>query len=169
MKAKATTMPNNEITVEEWKAMQVKPKRGRKAKDAPPVRPEAEYLDLRLPVPPSANALFVQGINRRTGKPIRVKTAEYTTWLKDSEAALFGVKLFLVPSPLRIFFTFCGDWNESRDGSNAIKAVEDFLVSIGVITDDSLKHIVAESWEYEPSDEPAFVRVEIMHWKRKDM
>lgn len=87
---------------------------------------------VRVPVPPSANALFVTFRDR--GGLRRARTSEYKAWataagfmIKTQRPSRIGGKVnvrILVPR------------NARRDLSNHVKAVEDLLVGMQLIDDD---------------------------------
>lgn len=101
-----------------------------------------------IPAPPSSNHLFRNATNRKTGKPIRVKSNEYNDWI----ASVLGELATLAPPasyPCRYRLLLTGKWNVLRDGENAQKGVLDAAIKAGVIPDDSLKYIWGGSWDYE--------------------
>lgn len=87
---------------------------------------------VRVPVPPSANALFVTFRDR--GGIRRARTREYKAW---ANAAGFMVK---AQRPNRIAgkvdVRILIPRNNRRDLSNHVKAVEDLLVGMQLIDDD---------------------------------
>jgi Holliday junction resolvase RusA-like endonuclease len=89
-----------------------------------------------LPVPPSANNLFVSGVSRR------VKAPAYRAWLRE---AGWRLKLQIPPTaamcatvagPVRVRIE--AGLARRRDLDNAIKGILDLLVRHRVIEDDSL-------------------------------
>lgn len=87
---------------------------------------------VRVPVPPSANVLFVTFRDR--GGIRRARTREYQAW---ANAAGFMVK---VQRPNRVAgkvdVRILVPVNNRRDLSNHIKALEDLLVGMALIDDD---------------------------------
>lgn len=84
---------------------------------------------IRLPVPPSVNALF----RNATGKG-RVKTGHYKAWLMEA-----GIKLKIQrPIPVLGRYTLLIRIPQSLQGDidNRIKAVSDLLVTHEVVEDD---------------------------------
>lgn len=102
-----------------------------------------------VPLPPSANALFIV-----KGK-YRVKSPEYRAWLG---AAVPALAFLNSPAgyPCRYRILLAGRVNVQRDGANVEKALIDACVTAGVITDDSLKYVRRGEWEWAPgAHEPA--------------
>jgi Holliday junction resolvase RusA-like endonuclease len=96
---------------------------------------------LRLPVPPSVNALFYnrrKGAVGRNGKKLRGrgKTDEYKAWLDEADGWLLEQKRGLTPitGPCSMRITIPA--KTRGDVSNRIKSVEDFCVSRGLTSDD---------------------------------
>ena len=84
---------------------------------------------IRLPVPPSVNALF-----RNAAGKGRVKTGQYKAWLMEA-----GLKLKLQrPIPVLGRYTLLIRIPQSLQGDidNRIKAVSDLLVTHEVVEDD---------------------------------
>lgn len=106
---------------------------------------------VELPPPPSTNNLFFTKGKRR------FKTDEYKAWLASAVPILSRLKR--PDLPCEIYLYLIGNWNERRDGSNTVKAVEDALVAAGVIPDDSLKYVRREVWVYEEADCDPVIRV----------
>lgn len=113
---------------------------------------------VELPLPPSNNALFVQTTNRKTGKPLRVKTKEYKVWLAIASPLMVQLKS---PDayPVVCMYLLSGALNEARDGANCEKALTDCAVAMGVIPDDCLKYVASGHWFYDPGPEPPKVVV----------
>lgn len=118
-----------------------KPKRKRKHYDTPkPAVCLGTEPRVTLPLPPSANELFVCVRNRR------VKTREYRDWIA---AALPLCRRLRPPAslPCTFFFVLEGRVNIQRDGANCEKALTDLCVRAGVIPDDSLKYVLSGYWQ----------------------
>lgn len=83
---------------------------------------------IRLPVPPSTNALY---------RGRRYKTNEYKNWrlVAGLSVAQSGVQKFEGP----VVISIKAPENNRRDISNYIKAVEDLLVLHEIIEDDRCK------------------------------
>ena len=92
-------------------------------------------IEVTIPVPPSANALFA---NRTRGSG-RVKTREYKAWLED---AGYHVRLAWAAQgkpeienhPMQLMIS--AGIGRHRDLSNCCKAIEDLLVSVLPVPDD---------------------------------
>lgn len=85
---------------------------------------------ISIPVPPSVNQMFANNPKRGRG---RFKTKVYKDWLKHAGAELMLQK----PEPVRGKYRFYLTLPKIRgDGSNRIKAAEDFLVAHKLVDDD---------------------------------
>ena len=95
-----------------------------------------------LPFPPSVNSMFrnVQGRGR-------VKTQEYKDWLMEAGLMLRRQKPVAVVGQAELLIEL--DHTRRGDASNRIKAVEDLIVTHGILADDSKKYVkrVTVSWE----------------------
>lgn len=99
--------------------------------DAPATTSQPGFT-VRVPVPPSANALFVTFRDR--GGIRRARTSEYKAW---ATAAGFMVKAQRPHRVLgKINVRILVPRNARRDLSNHVKAVEDLLVGLQLIDDD---------------------------------
>lgn len=116
---------------------------------APPVVPEPERSRDRvtLPLPPSANNLF---LTTRGGK--RVKTAEYRAWLAAAVPLLRELRRPALPCAY--CYVLLGAVNPRSDGGNREKPILDASVEAGVIPDDCLKYVAGGSWGHEATDGP---------------
>lgn len=90
---------------------------------------------IRLPVPPSVNALYA---NRRRGKGYgRIKTSGYRRWQEDAGKWMLtqwrDIKSQTVTGPCVVTIRLP---KIRGDVSNRIKALEDFLVSHYLTSDD---------------------------------
>lgn len=90
---------------------------------------------IRLPVPPSTNALYA---NRRRGKGYgRIKTSSYHRWTADADKWLLtqwqAIKPHTVTGPCALAIRLP---KIRGDASNRIKCVEDYLVSRAITGDD---------------------------------
>lgn len=115
---------------------------------------------LFLPFPPSTNTLF-------SGKARRFKSPAYKAWLKEAEADLQfqkytdGFKWKNHKGKVRICLLLKAPDKRQRDCSNYIKAVEDFLVTHGVIAGDDSRYVrsVYVEWK-DDMREGCFVVIE---------
>ena len=91
---------------------------------------------IRLPVPPSTNALYA---NRKRGKGYgRIKTGGYRQWLADADSWLLAQWHALPTHSVSGSCSIAIRVPKVRgDISNRIKAAEDFLVSRLITSDDS--------------------------------
>lgn len=88
-----------------------------------------DHIFLWLPVPPSANNLFA---NRRRGG--RYKTKRYLEWIKKAGAEV----LLARPRPIQGSYALSLTLPKIRgDADNRIKAVNDLLVDMCLVGDDS--------------------------------
>jgi hypothetical protein len=84
--------------------------------------------------PPSTNHLFPTYGKRR------VKSNEYKAWIEAAGWSLAAAKLKKHIFPVILLLTF-GNLPAASDVSNRIKAVEDLLVTHGILPGDSIKHV----------------------------
>lgn len=102
---------------------------------------------LRLPVPPSVNALFYNRSVRagKNGKHLtgRGITTQYRAWLKAADGWYMMQKRAIKPvrGPCEIRIKIPP--NKRADPSNKIKAAEDFLVSREITGDDRNNHKIS--------------------------
>lgn len=96
-----------------------------------------------LPVGPSLNGMFK---NARKG---RMRTDQYKKWATTAGHTLNLSRARPVASPVAITMSF-GRLNIQSDISNRCKALEDLLVTHGIIEDDSVKHVRRIVLEYTP-------------------
>lgn len=97
-------------------------------------------ISLWLPFPPSLNSLYPGTVRRH-------KSKAYEAWIIEAKQALqqqdkgagFNV-------PVSISYEFGQPDKKRRDLDNLFKAPNDFLVSQGVIVDDSLIHRISAQW-----------------------
>lgn len=94
-------------------------------------------LTLKLPVPPSVNAAFV---NRKSGEGHgRIKSAAYKTWLKEADGFYYEQslsKVRAVEGPYRVSIFL--HYGLRGDVDNRIKLVLDWLASRRITPDDAL-------------------------------
>ncbi len=93
-----------------------------------------------LPYPPTVNNLF---FNVRHG---RVKTDAYRAWLENAGHAINVQGKKRICGPVSLSIGLVRPDKRKRDLSNTIKSVEDLLVSMGVIEDDSLVQKLSVQW-----------------------
>ena len=116
-------------------------------------RKPCSAVELRLPFPPSVNALHFNA-PKKNAKPFngrvtrgRISTSEYLSW-QDQAGWEINVQ-----KPGRVVrrCVITIDLDDSRQGdcANREKAVVDLLVTHGIIPDDSKKHVkrVSIGWE----------------------
>lgn len=93
-----------------------------------------------LPFPPSVNNLFANG------KKGRFRTDKYETWrtLAGQEIMAQGRKRLKGAVSMSVLAVRPD--KRKRDLSNLLKAIEDLLVDMGVIEDDSLIERISIQW-----------------------
>ena len=101
-------------------------------------------LRYTLPYPPSTNGLF---FNASRG---RAKTGHYRAWLKAAGEEILAQGRSRVRGPVAISILVGRPDKRRRDISNLIKGVEDLLVTMQVIDDDSNVERVSAQWSGEP-------------------
>lgn len=92
----------------------------------------APGFTLRVPVPPSANALFVTFRDR--GGIRRARTKEYKAWATAAGFMVNAQRPNRVAGKVNVRILV--PRNNRRDLSNHVKAVEDLLVGLQLIDDD---------------------------------
>jgi len=102
-------------------------------------------IALTLPVPPSTNALFKNVAGRG-----RVKTVEYSRWLKHADAAFYCARPKPISGPVEI--TILCEENNRRDLGNYEKSVTDWLVRCDLIDGDRCKVVrkITLAWHAGP-------------------
>lgn len=105
---------------------------------------------VRLPVPPSANELFVTFPDR--GGMRRGKTKIYKAWLTAAGWCLNAARCQPIKGPVMLEL-LCPE-NGRRDLSNHLKATEDLLVGMSLIEDDRCKIVrrIILDWHSLDSD-----------------
>ena len=100
------------------------------------------FVRIELPMPPSVNAAYANGGNKRG----RHKTPTYTAWealagscVKDSHRAGYG--------PYSLSICLRRPDKRRRDLGNFEKVVSDLLVAHGVVKDDSLCERLSMQWD----------------------
>lgn len=104
-----------------------------------------------LPMPPTTNNLYPTVL--RGGRPVRVKSKQYTDWLNGAgyliNAAAAKARAEGMALPLSCEVSLSLTIQRPRKGSdvtNRNKAVEDALVAFGVIKDDSYVSDARQVW-----------------------
>lgn len=127
----------------------VKTALGRGGEVAPKLRRVAEHgecASIKIPAPVSVNAMYrnVAGVGR-------VKTKELKNWKLEAEWELARQNPPRFVGQVDISITLRYPPKGRADCSNYIKAVEDLLVTCGVIEDDSCKYVrsVSARWSHE--------------------
>lgn len=118
-----------------------------------------EGLTLRLPRPPSVNAMY-QNASRG-----RVKTPTYRSWCIVAGNCI----------PMRLRGSFIGKYSihitverenkRTRDLDNLIKPINDALKVAGVIRDDSDCEHITMDWLDVPKDKSPEVHITLKEWK----
>jgi len=93
-----------------------------------------------LPYPPTTNHLFA------TAGAKRVKSRAYRAWIDAAGCEIMAQGRQRVHGPVTLAIALRRPDKRKRDLSNAIKAVEDLIVSMGVIDDDSLVQRLSVQW-----------------------
>lgn len=93
-----------------------------------------------LPYPPSVNGLF---FNASKG---RVKTDAYRAWRRAGGEAILVQGRKHVHGPVSLCVALVRPDKRRRDLSNTLKAIEDLLVEMQVIDDDSLVTRISVQW-----------------------
>jgi crossover junction endodeoxyribonuclease RusA len=99
-------------------------------------------IEIRLPLPPSTNALYANV----PGKG-RVKSSRYRTWLNAAGWALKEQKPKSVSGDYRLWIWAERPDNRRRDLGNLEKPLSDLLVAHGVVSDDSQCVALCLFWE----------------------
>ncbi len=101
-----------------------------------------QEIRLWVPTPPSTNNLFRNNVSGG-----RVKTQEYQAWEKWAGMEIMAQRPGKIQGKVVLDF-FHGNRSPIADCSNYIKALEDLLVSMGIIEGDSAKVVqrVSSCW-----------------------
>jgi crossover junction endodeoxyribonuclease RusA len=95
----------------------------------------------KIPVlPPSANRLW-----RRSGTRIHKATA-YTRWLADTGLYVKAQRPMPVVGPYKLSISAVRPDKRRRDVDNLIKPINDLLVHLGLVRDDSDCDLVSARW-----------------------
>lgn len=103
------------------------------------VQPGA-MLRYELPFPPTVNHLFAS-VGKR-----RVRTARYQAWAREAGNFILIQGKRRMHGRVAISLSLVRPDKRRRDLSNTIKAVEDLLVDMSVIDDDSLVQRISVQW-----------------------
>lgn len=124
------------------------------SKPSPIAATDTAMVRYELPFPPSTNNLFV---NVRRGG--RVRSEAYKAWtdIAEWEMARQGRRRIL--GPVAVSIALVRPDKRRRDASNTIKAVEDLLVSMGVIEADDDRIVQKVSAQWVASGAPCTVLV----------
>lgn len=90
--------------------------------------------------PPSTNNLFANGTRGR------YRTKAYQLWAEQAGYQIIEQGRHKLRGPVSLSIALVKPDRRKRDLSNAIKAVEDLLVSMAVIEDDSLVQRLSVQW-----------------------
>lgn len=106
-------------------------------------------VKLSFPTPPSVNTMFRNaGANDRVRH--RIKSAAYTKWEKEAMTEIMIQRPPRFDGPVTIDL-WHGNLRKNADVSNYIKAIEDVLVKMGIIQNDTREIVVRISSAYNPS------------------
>jgi crossover junction endodeoxyribonuclease RusA len=97
-------------------------------------------VELKLPLPPSANAIW------RSNRGHVHKSAAYKAWLKTAGWEARSQHPDKIEGAYRLSIEATRPDKRRRDIDNLIKPVSDLLCSIGVIQDDSFCEEVSAAW-----------------------
>jgi crossover junction endodeoxyribonuclease RusA len=100
-------------------------------------------MQIILPFPCSVNTAFATDFKTKR----RFRSKAYNKWHKRATDSLWGQKLdFYGDSIVKLEIAFKRPDKRRRDLSNFIKVVEDFLVEMKIIEDDSQIHHLTAYW-----------------------
>ncbi len=110
---------------------------------------EVTHASIILPFPPSVNSLF-RNVTGRDGKPRgRVVTKKYKAWREEAAQALFEQEpIARFTGPISLTLALGRPDKRKRDISNLVKAVEDLIVTHGIIADDSDVQRLSVYWTH---------------------
>lgn len=121
-------------------------------------------ISVTLPYPPTTNNLF---INQGKG---RAKSPRYRAWLAEAGAEIMAngprLNAHKISGPYNFFMIAERPDNRRRDLSNLCKPVEDLLVSMGLIADDSDAQSIEMRWSINPVVKPGRVHVTVTPYGR---
>lgn len=93
-----------------------------------------------LPYPPTVNNLFVNGANGR------FKSKAYSAWREAASYSIMEQGRQRMRGCVSLAIALVKPDKRKRDLSNTIKAIEDLLVAMAVIEDDSLVQRISIQW-----------------------
>ncbi len=94
----------------------------------------------KLPFPPSVNALY-------SGNHRRFKSKRYTTWISEAEDTMrSNLPVGRLAGFVEVLYRLNAPDERRRDLGNSEKPISDFLVSWGVIDDDSKIQRLVMEW-----------------------
>lgn len=104
---------------------------------------------IELPIPPTLNKMYPDGKGKRG------LSEEYRNWRDEAGWILKAQLLSPFPGKVHLDMTICGGkgFPISSDLSNRWKAVEDLLVTHGILNDDNVQFVVGHCDRYEPPTE----------------
>lgn len=108
---------------------------------------------ITLPFPPSTNALW-RAVNGRN-----IMSAPYRKWKALALGELLIQRPAKVSGPYRMTVVATRPDRRIRDLSNTLKALEDVLVTAGVVRDDSDAQSILLEWSSAAPDKAAGVRI----------
>lgn len=111
------------------------------SKKPAPARPSSQYEALRLPYPPSVNALYANAPGRG-----RVKTDRYSSWLTEAGYAVNRDAKGCVRGPYALHIAATPPDARQRDLGNIEKPISDLLQSMGVIENDCMAQKISLAW-----------------------
>lgn len=99
-------------------------------------------IRLELPFPPTVNNLFINAAKGRG----RFPSPQYKLWRKIAGEMILAQGRHSIRGRVTLSIAIARPDRRRRDISNLIKAVEDLLVEMGVIEDDSLVERLSIQW-----------------------
>ena len=111
-------------------------------------------VQVLLPYPPTANNLFLNMRGRG-----RVKSPQYRTWIGLATVKAYQQKIQKTPGKVRVSYLVARPDKRRRDISNLVKPIEDLLVSVGAIDDDSKIQSFEIAWDETGSFSGVLVKV----------
>lgn len=94
----------------------------------------SKSLVLYLPYPPTVNTAYYTDFKTKS----RHKSASYRNWIKEASECLLTQKRCTFDKPVKTIYEVWRPDKRRRDIKNIEKCLDDFLVSMGVLADDSL-------------------------------
>ena len=99
-------------------------------------------IELRLPLPPSKNAL------RQRTKTGIARTGRYEDWLFDAGFLAIQQRRGQgkIPGRYKLSIEAVRPDDRKRDLGNLLEATEDLLTAVGIIPDDSFSEMISMRW-----------------------